>query len=143
MDGDDLNIETYRGKMVVIVFWATHARPFVEQLPKLMATMKKYEKYATIVGVNLDADEGAVEAFLEKSGMTWPQIFSPNRALRGWNSPLAVHYGINNLPTIWLVDPNGVVTDTVIDADHLEARMREVYLPFLKATAVKPASATK
>lgn len=143
MDGDDLNIETYRGKMVVIVFWATHARPFIEQLPKLMATMKKYEKYATIVGVNLDADEGAVEAFMEKTGMSWPQIFSPNRALRGWNSPLAVHYGINNLPTIWLVDPNGVVTDTVIDADHLEARMREVYLPFLKATAVKPASATK
>jgi peroxiredoxin len=142
MDGDDLNIESLRGKMVVVVFWATHARPFIEQLPKLTATMKKYEKYATVVGVNLDADETAVEAFLEKSSLTWPQIFSPNRALRGWNSPLAVHYGINTLPTIWLVDPTGVVTDTTLDADHLEPRLREVYLPFLK-NAVKPASATK
>lgn len=142
MEGDDLNIESLRGKMVVVVFWATHARPFIEQLPKLTATMKKYEKYATVVGVNLDADESAVEAFLEKSGLNWPQIFSPNRALRGWNSPLAVHYGINTLPTIWLVDPNGIVTDTTLDADHLEPRLREVYLPFLK-NAVKPASATK
>lgn len=142
MEGDDLNIETFRGKMVVIVFWATHARPFVEQLPKLTATMKKYEKYATTVGVNLDADEGAVQAFLEQTGLTWPQIFSPNRALRGWNSPLAVHYGINTLPTIWLVDPNGVVVDTMIHADNLEPRLREVYLPFLK-NAVKPASGTR
>lgn len=142
MDGDDLSIETYRGKMVVIVFWATHARPFVEQLPKLTATMKKYEKYAVTVGVNLDADESAVESFLEKSNLTWPQIFSPNRALRGWNSPLAVMYGINNLPTIWLVDPNGVVADTAITAENLEPRLREVYLPFLK-NAVKPASGTR
>ena len=144
MDGDDLNVENYRGKMVVIVFWATHAKPFVQQLPKLTATLKKYEKYAVTVGVNLDADESAVEAFLEQTGITWPQIFSPNRALRGWNSPLAVHYGINNLPTIWLVDPNGVVTDTAIDAENLESRLREVYLPFLKAAqGVKPASGTK
>lgn len=143
MDGDDLNIESYRGKMVVIVFWASHAKPFVEQLPTLQATMKTYQKYATIIGVNLDADESTVEAFMEKSGITWPQIFSPNRSLRGWNSPLAVHYGINNLPTIWLIDPNGVVADTTLDAEHLGPRMREVYLPFLKANAVKPASATK
>jgi peroxiredoxin len=142
IDGDELNIETYRGKMVVVVFWATHARPFVEQLPKLLATTKKYEKYAVVVGVNLDADESAVEAFLEKTTLTWPQIFSPNRALRGWNSPLAVHYGINTLPTIWLIDPNGVVVDTAIDAENLEPRLREVYLPFLK-NAVRPASGTK
>lgn len=140
IDGGDLNIASYKGKMVVIVFWATHAKPFIEQLPKLTATMKKYEKYATVVGVNLDADEGAVEAFVEETKLTWPQIFSPNRALRGWNSPLAVHYGINTLPTIWLVDPNGIVTDTSINAENLETRLREVYLPFLKATA-KPAGA--
>ena len=142
MDGGNVDIESFRGKMVVVVFWATHARPFVEQLPKLTATLKKYEKYATVVGVNLDANEGAVEVFLEKTGLTWPQIFSPNRAQRGWSSPLAVHYGINNLPTIWLVDPNGVVADTAIDAENLEPRLREVYLPFLK-NAVKPAGGTK
>ena len=142
MDGGEFNIEAFRGKMVVVVFWATHARPFVDQLPKLTATLKKYEKYAAVVGVNLDANEGAVESFLEQTSLTWPQIFSPNRALRGWNSPLAVHYGINNLPTIWLVDPNGIVVDTAIDAENLEPRLREVYLPFLK-NAVKPASGTK
>lgn len=142
MDGGDVNIESYRGKMVVVIFWATHARPFVEQLPKLTATLKKYEKYAAVVGINLDADETAVEAFLEKSGLAWPQIFSPNRALRGWNAPHAVHYGINTLPTIWLVDPNGVVTDTAINSENLEPRLREVYLPYLKS-AVKPASGSR
>ena len=142
IDGGDLNISSYKGKMVVVIFWASHARPFIEQLPKLTATLKKYEKYAAVVGVNLDADEGAVETFVEETKLTWPQVFSPNRALRGWNSPLAVHYGINTLPTIWLVDPNGVVTDTTINAENLEPRLREVYLPFLKASAVKPAGSS-
>ena len=141
IDGGDLNIANYKGKMVVVIFWASHARPFVDQLPKLTATLKKYEKYAAVVGVNLDADEGAVEKFLEETKLTWPQVFSPNRALRGWNSPLAVLYGINTLPTIWLVDPNGVVADTAINAENLETRLREVYLPFLKAAA-KPAGSS-
>ena len=143
MDGGEIDIESYRGKMVLVVFWASHAQPFVQQLPKLTATIKKYEKYAAVIGVNLDAEEPAVEAFLEKTGLTWPQIFSPNREQRGWSSPLASHYGINNLPTIWLVDPNGVVAETAIDAENLEAKLREVYLPYLKATSVKPAGGTK
>ena len=142
VDGGEFDIKSHRGKMVVVVFWASHAKPFTDQLPKLTATMKKYEKYATVVGVNLDADETALEAFLERSGLAWPQIFSPNRALRGWNSPLAVHYGVNNLPTIWLVDPIGIVADTSITADSLEPKLREVYLPFLK-NAVNPVSGTK
>ncbi len=142
IEGGDVNIESYKGKMVVIVFWATHARPFVDQLPKLTATLKTYEKYATVVGVNLDADETAVEKFLESSKLTWPQIFSSNRAQRGWSSPLAVHYGINTLPTIWLDDPNGVVTDTAINAENLGTRMHDVYLPFLK-NAVRPTSGIK
>ena len=143
IDGGEIDIESYRGKMVIVVFWATHAQPFVQQLPKLVATAKKYEKYSVVVGVNLDAGEPDVEAFIEKTGLTWPQIFSPNREQRGWSSPLAAHYGINNLPTIWLVDPNGVVAETAIDAENMEAKLREVYLPYLKANAVKPAGGTK
>lgn len=143
IDGGEIDIESYRGKMVIVVFWASHAQPFVQQLPKLVATAKKFEKYAAVIGVNLDAGEPDVEAFIEKTGLTWPQIFSPNREQRGWSSPLAAHYGINNLPTIWLVDPNGVVAETAIDAENLEAKLREVYMPYLKATSVKPAGGTK
>ena len=129
--------------MVIVVFWATHAKPFVDQLPKLAATAKKFEKYAVVIGVNLDAQEPEVESFIEKTGLAWPQIFSPNREQRGWNSPLAAHYGINNLPTIWLVDPNGIVAETSIHADNLETKLREVYTPFLKAAAVRQASGAK
>ena len=143
IDGGEIDIESYRGKMVIVVFWASHAQPFVQQLPELLAIAKKYDKYAVVVGVNLDAEEPAVEAFIEKTGLAWPQIFSPNREQRGWSSPLAAHFGINSLPTIWLVDPNGVVAETAIDSKNLEAKLREVYLPYLKATSVKPAGGTK
>jgi hypothetical protein len=109
-------------------------------LPKLAATAKKYEKYAAVIGVNLDSQEPDVESFVEKTGLSWPQIFSPNRNERGWNAPLAVEYGVNALPTIWVVDPNGIVAETEVNAENLESKLREVYLPFLKSTSVKQTS---
>ena len=45
---------------------------------------------------------------------------------------MAAYYGVNMLPTLWLVDPNGIVAETNLDASNLEAKLREVYTPFLK-----------
>ena len=74
----------------------------------------------------------AVETFVENQRLDWQQIFFPGRAQRGWNSPIASYYGVNMLPTIWLLDPNGIVAETNLDASNLEAKLREVYTPFLK-----------
>ena len=85
-----------------------------------------------MIGVNIDTDEKAVETFVENQHLDWQQIFFPGRAQRGWNSPIAAYYGVNMLPTIWLLDPNGIVAETNLDASNLEAKLREVYTPFLK-----------
>ena len=130
IDGDDIDVKSMKGRMVLVVFWATTAQPFVQQTPKLAEITAKYKRYLTVVGVNLDTDEKAVDTFLETNHLEWRQIFSPNRQQRGWNSPLAIHYGVNALPTIWLLDPNGIVAETNLDASNLEAKIREVYEPF-------------
>ena len=92
----------------------------------------KYKKYCTVIGVNIDTDEKAVENFVENQRLDWQQIFFPGRAQRGWNSPIAAYYGVNTLPTMWVLDPNGIVAETSLDASNLEAKLREVYTPFLK-----------
>lgn len=132
IDGNDIVIKSMRGKMVLIVFWASNAQPFVQQLPKIQEITKKYKKSVTVVGVNIDTDEKAVESFVEANHLDWQQIFFPSKSQRGWSSPVAVYYGVNSLPTMWLVDPNGVVAETNLDASNLDAKLKEVGTPFFK-----------
>ena len=132
IDGNDIVLKSMRGKMVLIVFWSSTAQPFIQQLPKILEVTAKYKKYCTVVGVNIDTDEKAVEAFVEANHLDWQQVFFPSKSQRGWNSPVAAYYGVNMLPTLWLVDPNGIVAETNLDASNLEAKLREVYTPFLK-----------
>lgn len=133
LDGNFITMDEYRGKAVLVVFWSTASKPFRDQLPQLTELAKKYEKYCTVVGVNLDLEESAIDRFLEETGIAWPQIFHSERAKRGWSHPLATHYGINTIPTIWLVDPQGVVVSTNIEAATLEPVLRETLLKHMRA----------
>lgn len=135
IDGGQIDVKSMKGKMVLVVFWATNAQPFNQQLPKLLEVVHKYRKYVTVVGVNLDVEETAVDAFVEKNHLDWVQIFPENREQRGWSSPLAIEFGVNSLPTMFLTDPNGIVTETNLDSENLEVKIRETYEPFRKKTA--------
>jgi hypothetical protein len=132
IDGNDIVVKSMRGKMVLIVFWSSNAQPFLQQLPKILEVTKKYKKSVTVVGVNLDTDEKAVESFVENNHLDWQQMFFPSKSQRGWNSPVASYYGVNSLPTIWLLDPNGIVAETNLDASNLDAKLKEVGTPFFK-----------
>lgn len=133
IDGNYVSIDQFRGKVVMVVFWASNVQPFLEQVDQLAALTKKYEKYIGVIGVNLDIEEPAVESFLEAHPLTWPQIFYSDREQRGWNAPLATYYGLTNLPTVWLVDQDGVVAETRIAADQLEVKIRELVSKRLSA----------
>jgi peroxiredoxin len=109
LDGNYVSVEDHQGKAVIVVFWSSHATPFVEHVDTLKALAEKYKKYAQVLSVNLDTEEGEIDAFLEQTQLSWPVIFHVEQDKRSWNAPLAVYYGINTLPTIWITDPNGVV----------------------------------
>ncbi len=126
LDGNYISIEDFKGKTVVVVFWSSQAKPFVDQLPALTDLLKRAQKQVSVVGVSLDTDESQLDAFLEETGLTWPQIFHSEPDKRGWNSPLAMHYGISQVPSVWIIDPTGVVAATDVAATELEPKLREV-----------------
>lgn len=127
LNGEFLSIEKFKGKTVLVVFWSSQAKPFVDQLPALMEFLKKAPKGVAVVGVNLDTDELEVADFIEGRGLTWPTIFHSEPEKRGWNSPAASHYGIMNLPTFWIVDASGTVAETEITADNVKSKLAQVY----------------
>ncbi|MEX0701690.1 MAG: TlpA disulfide reductase family protein [Planctomycetales bacterium] len=127
IDGGTVNIADYRGRVVLVVFWSTTARGFIEQIDALQAEIGQHPPEAlTVVGVNLDEDEGAIDAFLEQHRLTWKQIFHARPEQRGWNNPIAQHYGVRDVPLFWLVDRQGKVVSTTLTAATLPAAVARV-----------------
>ena len=122
VDGDQVNIDDMLGKVVLVVFWNSQAEPFQELLPKLMPVLKaSSRKGLQVIGVNLDQEPAHMQQFATKHKITWPQIFFPDAEQRGWNNPIAVRYGIMDLPALWLVDKTGNVVSTTVKVDKLGA----------------------
>jgi thiol-disulfide isomerase/thioredoxin len=117
--GQSLDAAQYRGKTLLVTFWATMAGPARRDLPELVKLHAKYKaKGFEVISVNLDNDRADLDAFLQATPLPWPQIFEPG----GLDSRPAVEFGVISLPTMILVDPDGKVSNrTLRTASELEA----------------------
>lgn len=104
--GKPLSIADYKGKVVMIDFWATWCPPCRGEVPNVVATYQKYhDKGFEIIGVSLDQDQQKLLDFTKQNNMTWRQYFDG----QGWGNALAVKYGIQSIPMTFLLDGNGKI----------------------------------
>lgn len=107
LSGFTWNLETMKGSVVLIDFWATWCGPCVREIPTLKTAYEMYRDHGLeIVGVSLDRDtRHEFEAWLAKNEITWPQIFDG----QGWKSPIANQFNIRSIPCTILLDRDGTV----------------------------------
>jgi tetratricopeptide (TPR) repeat protein len=104
--GEELSIEKLRGKIVLLEFWASWCGPCRAELPEIKSIWKKYggDRFI-IVGINLDPNRPAFDAFMKEAGMTWPQYYDG----LGWGNKISQLYGVYAIPHSVLIDQEGVI----------------------------------
>lgn len=124
-DGRFLKAGQLVGKPVLVVFWSSDSDTFQEMLPQLKTVTGPYQRSGLrIVGVCLDEDKAAMDAFIAKNGLTWLQLFYADADKRHWEHPMAQYYGVHDIPAMWLVDQDGVAIDTHVTAESLDGQLR-------------------
>jgi peroxiredoxin len=104
MDGKTLKFpEDYKGKILLLDFWATWCGPCLEEVPNVVANYKKYhDKGLEILGISLDREnaEKKIARITDQKKMTWPQIYDGEY----WESAVAKLYGVHAIPYMLLVN---------------------------------------
>ena len=139
LTGQKIDWAAYRGKVVLVDFFASFCDPCRAEVPNVLENYRAYhDKGFEVVGVNLDTNPRACKAYMDQTGFQFPTIIGDNPQAAGWDLPLARKYGITRIPRVILVDKYGNVVSTMARGE----RLGELLAQLLGPTDRPPSRAT-
>jgi len=122
VDGRSFDVSAYRGKIVLVHYWATWCEPCKQDMALIATVLNRYPKEFVPVGVNLDTEVASAKSYITSKKLAWPQLYDEG----GLESRIANEMGILSLPTMLLIDRNGKVINRNIHASEIEAELKKL-----------------
>jgi len=123
-DGKIVKLSDFKGKYVLIDFWASWCGPCRKENPNVVAAYKKYhDKGFEILGISLDSKKDAWLKAIAADGLSWTHVSE----LQGWSNTAATAYGVKSVPASFLLDPEGKVVGKDLRGEQLNKTLAGLF----------------
>jgi thiol-disulfide isomerase/thioredoxin len=122
-EGRPVDLNQLSGKVVLIDFWASWCPDCVREMPQVQQLYRNFEsKGFAILGVSLDKDRRAMDSYIAKHVIPWPQYFDG----KGWKNDLVAKYSVHEIPEMWIINKKGIVETTSADVTQLASTVEHL-----------------
>jgi len=122
--GNTVTLNAFKGKYVLLEFWASWCAPCRAESPNILKAYAKYQsKGFDILSVSLDNDKNKWIEAIKKDGLTWTQVSD----LKGWRNEVASLYGIHAVPANFLIDPSGKIIAQNLRGEALNDKLAAIF----------------